>query len=59
MDEISELLGLLEENPSVEFSTLIKDEEENFKVHLCMYIYICMLYLSPLSCETEISTNIC
>ena len=37
MDEISELLGLLEENPSVEFSTLVKDEEENFKVHI-MYI---------------------
>ena len=32
VDELSELLSLLEENPSVEYSTLVRDEEENFQV---------------------------
>ena len=31
VDEMSELLSLLEQNPTVEFSTLVLDEEENFK----------------------------
>ena len=32
VDELSELLTLLEENPAVEYSTLVRDDEENFKV---------------------------
>ncbi|CAI8034637.1 Eukaryotic translation initiation factor 3 subunit C [Geodia barretti] len=31
VDELSELLTLLEENPAVEYSTLVRDDEENFK----------------------------
>ena len=32
VDELDELMTLLEENPAVEFSSLVQDEEENFKV---------------------------
>ena len=32
MDELAELMDLLEQNPTVEFSTLVTDGEENFKV---------------------------
>lgn len=38
MDELTELMTLLEDNPTVEFSSLILDEDENFKVwnHTCI-----------------------
>ena len=38
VDELTELMTLLEDNPTVEFSSLILDEDENFKVwnHTCI-----------------------
>ena len=38
--ELSELLGLLEENPTVQFSTLVQDHEENFKVLCCTMLSV-------------------
>ena len=32
MEELCEVMTLLEQNPTVEYSNLVKDEEENFKV---------------------------
>ena len=40
VDMMTELMDLLEKNPTVEFSTLVSDEEENFKVLCSVYMYI-------------------
>ena len=43
LDLMSRFMDLLEANPQVEFSTVIKDEEENFKAT----IYIHVVCVSP------------
>lgn len=45
VDMMTEVMDLLEENPTVEFSTLVTDEE-NFKVPCFLYVMYSTLYVA-------------
>lgn len=40
VDKVTELMSSLEGNPTIEFSTLIRDEEENFKVSSSVLLHV-------------------